>query len=96
MSDALPEPLPETLPEPLHVILLTTANPAACLEAARTSLSRSPAALHSLTLRPVGDRFEAVLKLEGGGHRAASRMADMLAAWPEIGSVRLEHHLVRK
>jgi hypothetical protein len=84
------------LPPPIHVIRLSTANPAACLQAAQTTLTRSSAALHSLTLKPVGDRFEAVLKLEGGDDRAASRMADMLAAWPEIGWVRLEHHLLRK
>ena len=77
------------------MILISTADAPACLEAARSLVKRSSATLHSLSFKPVGMGFEAVVKFAGASDRAASRLADRLAALPEVGSVRLEHHLLR-
>lgn len=79
----------------LHVLHISTASPSACLEAVQSTLTRVGGQLRTFNLRPVGSRFEAVLRLAGLPDAGAERAAEMIAAWPEAGSVSLEHQLVR-
>lgn len=94
LTSALLEPLPPSQ-GPLHVLHISTASPSACLEAVQNTLGRVGGQLRTFNLRPVGSRFEAVLRLSGLPDTGAERAAEMIAAWPEAGSVSLEHHLVR-
>ncbi len=94
LAHALPD-----LPEPpvrQHVLHISTACPRACLEAVQSTLGRIGGHIRAFNLRPVGARFEAVLRLTGLADATAERAADMIAAWPEAGSVQLEHQLVRR
>jgi hypothetical protein len=77
----------------LHVLHISTTSPRACLEAVQASLGRVGGQVRAFSLRPVGARFEAVLRLTGLPDAAAARAADLIAAWPEAGQVSLEHHL---
>jgi hypothetical protein len=94
LNPAFLEPLPAGQ-GPLHVLHISTASPSACLEAVQNTLGRVGGQLRAFNLRPVGSRFEAVLRLAGLPDTGAERAAEMIAAWPEAGSVSLEHQLVR-
>lgn len=78
-----------------HVILISTASPKACLEAVSSAVRRAGGEVSAFSLKPVGSRFEAVLRLAGIDDTAAERVAAMIAAWPDAGSVRTEHQWVR-
>ena len=78
-----------------HLILIATAAPVACLEAVSSVLSRAGGQVRGLSLKPVGQQFEAVLRLTGVDEAAADRVAAMISAWPDAGSVRVEHQWVR-
>ncbi len=93
-ADLLSEP--STTPDRLHVLHISTACPSACLEAAPSVLARTGGQIRAFSLRPVGARFEAVLRLTGLSDADAERAAEMIAAWPDAGSVKLEHQLVRR
>jgi hypothetical protein len=75
----------------VHVILIATATPQATLAAIADGLGRVHGQLCGLSLKPVGARFDAVLRLTGIGEMAAERLAAAIAAWPNAGSVRVEH-----
>ena len=93
-ADLLSEP--STTPDRLHVLHISTACPSACLEAVQSTLGRIGGQVRAFNLRPVGARFEAVLRLTGLSDADAERAAEMIAAWPDAGSVKLEHQLVRR
>jgi hypothetical protein len=78
-----------------HLILISTAAPVACLEAMSSVLSRAGGQVRGLSLKPVGLQFEAVLRLTGVDEAAADRVATMIGAWPDAGSVHVEHQWVR-
>jgi len=82
-------------PDRLHVLHISTACPPACLEAVQSTLARVGGQVRAFNLRPVGQRFEAVLRLGDLPDTAAERAAEMIAAWPQAGQVSLEHQLVR-
>jgi hypothetical protein len=78
-----------------HIILISTASPRACLEAVSSVLGRVGGDVGAFSLKPVALRFEGVLRLTGVDEVAADRVAAMIAAWPQAGSVRIEHQWVR-
>ena len=90
-----PEPAAATLAPSLHVLVIATASPGACLDAVAGVLRRSACEVRGFSLKPVGGSFEAVLRIAGLDALAADKLADSIAAWPGAGAVRLEHHLVR-
>lgn len=98
LAQLQPDPFsdPVSGPDRTHVLHISTASPSACLEAVQSTLGRTGGQVRAFNLRPVGARFEAVLRLAGLPDAAAERAADMIAAWPEAGSVHLEHQLVRR
>jgi len=75
----------------VHVILIATTAPQATLAALADGLGRIDGQLRGFSLKPVGARFEAVLRLTGIGEAGAERLAASIAAWPNAGSVRVEH-----
>ncbi|HEX4196321.1 MAG TPA: hypothetical protein VHZ26_02675 [Caulobacteraceae bacterium] len=78
-----------------HLIVISTASPIACLEAVTGVLGPGGARLGGFSLKRVGSRFEAVLQLTGLDDAAAERLAALIAARPDAGSVRTEHQWVR-
>lgn len=78
-----------------HLIVISTTAPLACLEAVTGVLGQGAAALSGFSLKRVGSRFEAVLQLTGLDDDAAEQVANLIAARPNAGSVRTEHHWVR-
>jgi hypothetical protein len=83
-------------PDQRRLILISTASPAACLEAVSSVLGRVPSQVVAFSLKPVGARFEAVLRLTGVDEAGAERIAAMIAAWPAAGWVTTEHQWVRR
>lgn len=79
----------------LHVIIIACSVPEACLEAVLTSVTGLGVQVRTFSIKPSGHQFEAVLRLAEVGDTAAERAAAMIGAWPEIGSVRLEHQWLR-
>ena len=58
-------------------------------------LARAQGLVHSLDVRPAGDRFEAVIKAMRLTPEAARRLVDRFAEHPQAASASLEHMLVR-
>jgi hypothetical protein len=58
-------------------------------------LARAQGAVQSLTLRPSGDAFEAVLHARRLTPEAARRLVDRYAAHPAVACALIEHMLVR-
>ena len=83
-------------PEPdlLHVLSISTRSPKACLEAVADVLSRCEGRVRGFTLKPTGERFEAVLRLSGIDEAAAWRVAGTISAWPQAGSAHIEHQML--
>jgi hypothetical protein len=75
----------------VHILLIATTAPQATLAAIADGIGRTSGQLRSLSLKPVGDGFEAMLRLTGGGEHGAERLAASIARWPRAGSVRVEH-----
>jgi hypothetical protein len=78
-----------------RLILISTSSPVACLEAVASVLGRVPSRVIAFSLKPVGMRFEAVLRLADLDEAGAERVAALIAAWPHAGSVRTEHQWMR-
>ncbi len=85
-------------PDPglLHVLSISTGSPHACLEAVASILGRCDGRMRGFTLKPSGDRFDAVLRLSGIDETAALRVAGMISAWPEAGSTHIEHQMLAR
>jgi len=79
----------------LQVIIIACSAPAGCLEAVLRSVTRLGVPIQTFSIKPSGRQFEAVLRLAEVSDGAAERLASMIAAWPGIGSVRLEHQWLR-
>ena len=75
------------------VVALEATHPA--LSDLLDELARAQGSLQSLTVRPVGRRFEAVLHASRLSPEAARRLVDRYAALPEVMSASIEHMLVR-
>jgi hypothetical protein len=75
------------------VVALEAAHPA--LSDLLDQLARAQGRLHSLSVRPVGARFEAVLQATRLSPDAARRLVDGYATLPEVASASIEHMLVR-
>lgn len=89
-----------SLPEPAtldqrHLIVIATRSPTDCLAAIAHALPRVGGRLRGFSLKPVGAQFEATLRLSSLGDAGADRAASLIAAWPNAGSVRVEHQWVR-
>jgi hypothetical protein len=50
--------------------------------------------MRGFTLKPSGDRFDAVLRLSDMDEAAAWRVAGMISAWPHAGSAHIEHQML--
>ncbi len=81
--------------EQVHLVLVSTSAPAPCLEAISQALIRVGAQLRQLSLRAVGDRFEAVLRLTGVDEAGAEHCASMIRAARGVSLVSLEHQLLK-
>jgi hypothetical protein len=77
------------------VIVIATRSPSDCLEAIAHALPRVGGRMRGLSLKPVGAQFEATLRLSNLGETGADRAASLIAAWPNAGSVKVEHQWVR-
>ena len=75
------------------VVALCEAHPA--VSDLLDELARAHGVLHSLSVRPLGDAFEAVLQATRLGPDAARRLVDRFAAHPQVASASIEHMLVR-
>ena len=89
-----------SLPEPpaldqRHLIVISTRSPTDCLAAIAHALPRVGGRMRGFSLKPVGAQFEATLRLSSVGDAGADRAANLIAAWPNAGSVRVEHQWVR-
>jgi hypothetical protein len=79
---------------PVHVISISTHAPQACLEAVPVVLTRCGGQVRGFTMKPSGERFEAVLRVTGVSDAGAERIAGMIAAWPQAGTAHLEHQVL--
>ncbi len=75
------------------VIALTAMHPA--LSDLLDELARGHGQLSALTVRPVGERFEAVLQVTRLSPDAAGRLVDRIAGHPQVAHASIEHMLVR-
>jgi hypothetical protein len=86
---------PETLATGLlHVLSISTSSPHACLEAVASALGDCDGRMRGFTLKPSGDRFDAVLRLTGIDEAAALRLAGKISSWPQAGSAHIEHQML--
>jgi len=79
----------------LQVITIGCSAPEACLEAVLRSVTGLGIPVQTFSIKPSGRQFEAVLRLQDVGDGRAENAAAMIAAWPQISSVRLEHQWLR-
>ncbi len=86
--------LADPAPGLLHVLSISTCSPHACLEAVASILGRCEGRMRGFTLKPSGDRFDAVLRLSDMDEAAAWRVAGMISAWPHAGSAHIEHQML--
>lgn len=85
---------PDTLKQ-RHLLVISTRSPIDCLAAIAHALPRVGGQMGGLSLKPVGGQFEAMLRISSLGETGADRAARLIAAWPNAGSVRVEHQWVR-
>ena len=85
--------LPAT--EQVHLVLVSTTAPSPCLEAVSDALVRAGGQLRQFSLRAVGDRFEATLRLTGVDEDGAERCASIVRAARGVSLVSLEHQLLK-
>lgn len=81
--------------EPSHLLRFTARDVAAALEAAHTSLDRTGAEVRALTIHPLGDWAEGVLRVGLLDEAAARALSDRLAGRPGVLSAQVEHQWVR-
>ncbi|MCI3134056.1 hypothetical protein [Phenylobacterium aquaticum] len=79
-------------PEPTHVFLVAARHARAALRAIEDGLWVSGAELLGLTLRPVGQIVEAVVRLGHLDEAEAQRLATRLSQGLGVQGVRVEHH----
>lgn len=79
----------------IHVLVVATPSPQACLDAITAIVRWSRCEIRGFSLKPVGAKFEAVLRIANLDDETARRVADQIASWPDAGDVHLEHLLVR-
>ncbi|MFD1191098.1 hypothetical protein [Phenylobacterium conjunctum] len=77
----------------LHVFLVAARHARAALRAIEDGLWMSGAELCGLSLRPVGQIVEGVVRLKGLNDPQADRLADRLASGLGVQGVRVEHHV---
>ena len=85
--------LPTT--EQVHLLVVCTTAPSPCLEAVSDALIHAGAQLRQFSLRSVGDRFEATLRLTGVDEDGAERCASIVRAARGVSLVSLEHQLLK-
>jgi len=85
--------LPAT--EQVHLVVISTTSPSPCLEAVSDALIRAGAQLRQFSLRALGDRFEATLRLTGVDEDGAERCASIIRAARGVSLVSLEHQLLK-
>ncbi|WP_304165163.1 hypothetical protein [Phenylobacterium aquaticum] len=91
----VPEPVQVAVgadPSPTHVFLVAARHARAALRAIEDGLWVSGAELLGLTLRPVGQIVEAVVRLGNLDEPQAERLAARLAQGLGVQGVRVEHH----
>jgi len=81
--------------EQVHLVVISTTSPSPCLEAVAEALTRTGAQLRQFSLRAMGDRFEAALRLTGVDEDAAQRCASIIRAARGVSGVSLEHQLLK-
>lgn len=81
--------------EQVHLVVISTTAPAPCLEAVSEALTHAGAQLRQFSLRALGDRFEASLRLTGVDEAGAQRCASIIRAARGVTGVSLEHQLLK-
>ena len=79
----------------VHKIVVAMREPHPCLSDLLDELARAQGAVQSLTVRPSGEAFEAVLHARCLTPEAARRLVDRYAVHPAVGCALIEHMLVR-
>ena len=79
----------------VHKIVVALAQTHPALSDLLDQLARAKGVLQSLSVRPLGPGFEAVLHASRLTPEAARRLVDRYAALPEVASASIEHMLVR-
>lgn len=82
---------PPAAVRPLHILVLTAFNTRAALLAIDGALSASTAKLCGLSLKPLGEMVEGVLRVQGVDEAAAEILCEDLSAALGVRSARLEH-----
>jgi hypothetical protein len=77
----------------VHLLSMAMDDPLAGLAVLLTALDASQAKLRSLSIKPAGSRFEAILRIDGVTCEAARDLADYLAGQAALSAARVEHHL---
>jgi hypothetical protein len=85
--------LPST--EQVHLVVISTTAPSPCLEAVAEALTYAGAQLRQFSLRAMGDRFEASLRLTGVDEDGAQHCASIIRAARGVSGVSLEHQLLK-
>jgi len=81
--------------EQVHLVVISTTAPSPCLEAVSAALTLGGAQLRHFSLRAMGDRFEASLRLTGVDEDGAQRCASIISAARGVSGVSLEHQLLK-
>ena len=79
----------------VHKIVVAMREAHPCLADLLDELARAQGTVQSLTVRPTGEAFEAVLHARRLTPEAARRLVDRYAAHPAVGCALIEHMLVR-
>ena len=87
---------PDATQSVIHVLSISTGSPHACLEAVASILGRCEGRMRGFSLKPTGDRFDAVLRLSDIDEAAAWRVAAVISAWPDAGSAHIEHQMLAR
>jgi hypothetical protein len=81
--------------EQVHLVVISTTAPSPCLDAVSDALTCAGAQLRHFSLRAMGDRFEASLRLTGVDEDGAQRCASIIRAARGVSGVSLEHQLLK-
>jgi hypothetical protein len=93
MLNALQAERPAGVPahETLHVVVLTAFNTRAALLAVDGALAASGARLCGLSLKPLGEMVEGILRVQGVDDGGAEILCEDIVAGLGVRSARLEH-----
>ncbi len=81
--------------EQVHLVVISTSTPAPLLEAVAYAMSRTGAQLRQFSVRALGERYEASVRLIGVDEEKAELCASLIRAAWGVSLVSLEHQLLK-